>query len=332
MKTFALLLAGFVPFCLFANRPDTTAVSIMGKKVVHIVEDTSTTNVEIGPNGEFVVTDKADGDTVNIRIGKKSMEIITKDKNTHVNIESLEDFESSWDDEEKNSNSKSYSWDMDSDSFFPKKQLRKRRFDGHWQGIDFGGNQLWDVKYPTDLYDGSAGDFLATRPEKSFEFNFNFAEYSFGFNSYMGLVTGLGLNFNDYKLKNSYTVYRDEQGIIQPRLLQTDDLRKTKISTVYLHAPLLFEFQIPGQYDRMFISGGVIGGVKLGQHTKTKIGNEKVKSRSDLNLNPIRWGYTARIGFEDVGIFATYYNTKFFETGKGPEATPWTIGLTFTFD
>ena len=119
MKTFALLLAGFVPFCLFANRPDTTAVSIMGKKVVHIVEDTAATNVEIGPNGAFVVTDKAEGDTVNIRIGKKSMEIITKDKNTHVNIESLEDFESTWDEED--SDSESFSWDVDTDDFFPKK-------------------------------------------------------------------------------------------------------------------------------------------------------------------------------------------------------------------
>jgi hypothetical protein len=332
MRTLTLILASLLASSLFAMKPDTTAVSIMGKRVVHIVEDTSATNVEIGPNGEFMVTDKADGDTVNIRIGKKSMEIITKDKNTHVNIETLEDFESSWDEDDDNSKSFNQNWEFDSDNFSLKKQNKKRRFDGHWQGIDFGGNQLWDVKYPTTLYDGSAGDFLATRPEKSFEFNFNFAEYSFGFNSYMGLVTGLGFNFNDYKLKNSYTVYRDEQGIIQPRLLPTDDLRKTKISTVYLHAPLLFEFQIPGQYDRMFVSGGIIGGVKLGQHTKTKIGSDKAKSRSDLNLSPVRWGYTARIGFEDVGLYATYYNTKFFEAGKGPEATPLTIGFTFTFD
>ena len=81
----------------------------------------------------------------------------------------------------------------------------------------------------------------------------------------------------------------------------------------------------------MFISGGVIGGLKIGDHTKTKIGPEKSKDKGDHNISPLRWGYTARIGFENMGIFATYYNTKLFEKNKGPETTPVTIGLLFSF-
>ena len=199
--------------------------------------------------------------------------------------------------------------------------------------MEFGGNQLWETETAYANYPVGTPSFLETRPEKSFEVNWNFAEYSFGFGSYMGIVTGLGINWNDYKFKNKYTIELDNNGVVQPVALAEKDFRLSKLSTVYLTAPLMFEFQIPGNHgqDRLFVAAGLIGGLKLGEHTKTKIGDNKEKDKGDFNLSPLRWGYTARIGFDDMGIFATYYNTKLFENGKGPEVTPLTIGFTFNF-
>jgi hypothetical protein len=263
---------------------------------------------------------KTEKDTIRVRVGNTKWEIIPGEKKTHIDVETIDGYQSKWEKEK---------WEEKHIETVHKS--RKKKFDGHWSGFDFGGNQLFQTDY--SMYPEGTPAFLETRPEKSFEFNWNFAEYSFGFGSYVGIVTGLGLNFNDYKFKNNYTLVKDESGIIQPLEITATDLRKTKLSTVFLTAPLMLEFQIPGNHgqDRLFIAGGLIGGVKLGEHTKTKIGNEKTKDKSDHNIAPLRWGYTARIGFDDMGIFATYYNTPLFESGKGPVTTPLTIGITATF-
>jgi hypothetical protein len=248
-------------------------------------------------------------DTVHFRIGNQNIEIITSDSDTKVRVDDSEGIRK--------------------DAQCSKK--RKRKFDGHWDGFDFGANLLIDTDY--SMYPEGTPEFLETRPEKSFEFNMNLAEYSFGFGQYVGLVTGLGLNFNDYKFKNKYSINKDENGVLQPYELPEGDFRKSKLSTLYLTAPLLFEFQIPDNRgdDKLFVAGGVIGGLKLGAHTKYKIGDEKSKDKGDHGVAPLRWGYTARIGFDDFGIFGTYYNTKLFEDGVGPSATPVTIGVILSF-
>lgn len=264
---------------------------------------------------------KKEQDTLKVRVGNTNLKIVTGQNNAHIDVETIDDYKSKW----ENNN-----WEKDHPIETVQKH-RKRNFDGHWEGFEFGGNQLFETNY-APLYPENPA-FLETRPEKSFEFNWNFAEYSFGFGSYMGIVTGLGINWNDYQFKNRYTIIKDANGMIQPVELPETDFRKSKLSTVYLTAPLMFEFQIPGNHgnDRIFVAGGVIGGIKLGEHTKYKIGNQKTKDKGDLNISPLRWGYTARIGFDDVGLFATYYQVPLFQEGKGPSTTPLTIGLTFTY-
>lgn len=319
MKTIAsFLLITLFATSLFAQK-DTTVVK---QEFNQLIENVKAENDTVNVAADADVKKQADTDTLKVRVGNANVKIVTSDKKAHIDVETMDDnYKSKWD---------KYDWERD----HPVETVRihrKSKFDGHWAGIDFGGNQLWKTNY--DLYPDRAADFLETRPEKSFEFNLNFAEYSFGFGSYVGIVTGLGFNFNDYKLKNHYNIVADDNGMIQPVELPQEDLRKNKFSTVYLTAPLMLEFQIPGNHgqDRLFVAGGVIGGVKLGEHTKTKIGNDKSKSKDDLSLSPLRWGYTARIGFDDMGLFATYYNTPLFQEGKGPATIPFTIGLTFTF-
>ena len=99
----------------------------------------------------------------------------------------------------------------------------------------------------------------------------------------------------------------------------------------YLTAPLLLEFQIPAGKKRIHISGGVIGGVKLWSNTKMKytIGGEKSKEKAkgDYNLAPLRWGFTARIGYRALNFYANYYMMPLFKESLGPELYPFSIGL-----
>lgn len=327
MKTIvSILLITLFSTSLFAQK-DSTVVDPEMTKLIKKMEVKKDTVAMEADSMKIANTPKSENDTLKVRFGNANVKIVTGENKAHIDVETMDgDYKSKWDKGDWDK----FDWERD----HPIETIHrkhKRDFDGHWEGLELGGNQLWNTDY--SMYPEGTPAFLETRPEKSFEFNWNFAEYSFGFGSYMGIVTGLGLNFNDYKFKNQYTIVKDENGMVQPVALPETDFRKTKLSTVYLTAPLMFEFQIPGNHgnDRLFVAGGVIGGVKLGEHTKTKIGNEKTKDKGDFNISPLRWGYTARIGFEDLGIFATYYNVPLFQDGKGPATTPLTIGLTFTY-
>jgi hypothetical protein len=321
-QTALLILIIFASFLVYAQPDSTSTVILPTEEMLNDTEDSTQIESKISeeelPNDEMDV--KNEPDTVHLRFGNHAVEITTENDKTHIDVERIDDFNSRWDNRNR-----------DEVETIHKCWRSNKKFDGHWAGIDFGGNLLWDTKYSN--YPEGTPNFLETSPEKSFEVNLNLLEYSFGFSSYIGLITGLGLNFNDYKFKNKLTLTKDETGIIQPVELPEEDFRLSKLSTTFITAPLLLEIQIPGQWhhDRMFITAGVIGGVKIHEHTKTKIGEEKKRDNGDHNIAPLRWGYTARIGFENLGIFATYYNTRLFEKGLGPETTPVTIGLTFLF-
>jgi hypothetical protein len=112
-------------------------------------------------------------------------------------------------------------------------------------------------------------------------------------------------------------------------------LEKSKFTTSYLTVPLLLEFQVPAgrRNKRLFISGGVIGGLKIGSHTKVvykEDGNRKKdKNRGDFNLSPLRYCVTARIGYRALKVFANFYLTPLFQEDTGRELYPFSVGLVF---
>jgi hypothetical protein len=163
------------------------------------------------------------------------------------------------------------------------------------------------------------------------EFDLNFYELNIGLcKNYVGLVSGMGLSFNNYRFENPYTLQKG-QLITEPVSLNPDNLSKTKLAVTYLKVPLLLEFQVPVNHNegRLFVNAGIIGGVKIGSHTKVKYGDKKDKDRSGFNLNSFKYEATARVGYKDVCLFANYSLSPLFQSGKGPELTPFTIGISF---
>jgi len=235
-----------------------------------------------------------------VRIGKKDAENSEQDKDVAV------------------------IWDKDKH-----KKDRSDRFNGHWEGVEFGFNGFDKPDY--SMYTSSPQDFMALNQGKSAEFNFNFYELNIGLaKSYVGLVSGMGLSFNSYRFDNPFTLERGANRT-EPLPLDPENLAKTKLAVSYLNVPLLLEFQIPVNHNegRLFINAGLVGGVKIGSHTKVKYGDNKDKVRSGFNMNSFKYAATARIGYKDVSLFATYSLTPLFQTGKGPELTPFSIGISF---
>lgn len=217
----------------------------------------------------------------------------------------------------------------DKDNWFNDKHRRNRsgKFDGHWEGLEMGFNGFDNPDYI--MYDGV--EFMSLDQGKSMEVNINFYQLNIGLiKSYVGLVSGIGLSFNSYRFENPYTLRRDNE-MTEAILLDTENLEKTKLAVSFLQVPLLFEFKIPvnQREGKVYVNVGVVGGVKIGSHTKVKYGDEKEKDRSGFNMNSFKYAATARIGYKDIGLFGTYSLTPLFESGKGPELTPFTIGISF---
>ena len=255
--------------------------------------------VEIVSQVDTIVK-SADSDTSIVRIGKKDVKVIDHKSGTEI----------IW------GKDKRHKHDPD-------------RFDGHWEGIEFGFNGFDKEDY--SMYNAADKDFMSLNQGKSIEFNLNFYELNIGLaKNYVGLVSGMGLSFNNYRFDNPYTLLKG-QSITEPIALNPENLSKTKLAVSYLNVPLLLEFQIPVNHNdgRLFINGGIVGGVKIGSHTKVKYGDKKDKDRSGFNLNSFTYATTARVGYKDISLFAKYSLTPLFQTGKGPELTPFTIGISF---
>ena len=255
-----------------------------------IVADTTTSNI----------------DTTKIRLGRRSVIIIDKGTTTSVEIPDKEEYRD---------------WDVT--------YKEKRKFRGHWSGFEFGVNGFMDKNQSMIMKDDLA--YMDLKQARSWNVNINFLQYSLGFGTdKAGLVTGMGIEFNDYHF-SSETTLKNDNGVTKVDSSFVDfNVSKSKLSTTYFTVPLLLEFQIPAGHHRLYVSGGIIGGVRLGSHTKVVYddgGKEKKKNRDDFNLSTFRYGLTARVGYRGLRLFANYYPTSLFEKDKGPELYPFSIGL-----
>lgn len=285
------------------------------EKLLTEVENADTTIVSDTLNSEVVNSEAVfnpnrettKADTTVIRLGKRNVVVIGKEDGT-TTVEIPE--------------RKSYP-----------EFKKERKFKGHWAGFEWGFNGYLTPNKST-VMDGDL-KFMELKQGRSWNINLNFLQQSIGFGTNKaGLVTGLGLEFNDYHFRNN-TNFKVQNGITvvdSTYILAGYKVTKTKFSTQQLVVPLLLEFQIPVGSDskRIFISTGVIGGVRFGSHTKVEYefnGEKKDKVKDDFNLFSFRYGFTARVGYRGLKLFANYYPTPLFEKGKGPEVYPFSVGL-----
>jgi hypothetical protein len=208
---------------------------------------------------------------------------------------------------------------------------KARRFRGHWAGIEFGFNNyttsLNNFDMPDDIY------YMSLHSGKSSNFNLNFSQLSLGFARHIGIVTGLGLNWNNYRFDGKFSIQKADNGQIEP--YGTSDIEMSKLTTLFLNLPVMLEVQIPvGHGHHINVAGGGIGALKLHSHTKIVYEDkQKVRNNGDFSLNMLRYGATARVGCENFQIYGTYYLTPLFNTGKGPggySLYPFEIGIAFT--
>lgn len=257
-------------------------------------------------------------DTTNIRFKRKTVKIVEDDGETQIYV--------------KKHKKDDWQWFWDGND----------RFKGSWSGFSVGASNLVNENFS---FTRSGDDqFMDLNTGKSWNMNLNFAQYSLNLvDNKLGLVTGLGLEWNYYRFDGDNTIIENSTtGEIEPLDLTVApydnwNIEKSKLSTTYATLPLLLEVHTSSsQHKGIVFAAGAIGGLKLGSNTKVVYkengDKNKDKTKDDFNLSPFRYGVHARIGVGDWLVYGTYYFTSLFEKNKGPELYPISIGIALSFE
>jgi hypothetical protein len=251
-------------------------------------------------------------DTTNITIGDKRIIVIDSEPDNDTTITDL-----SIDEDH----------DDDDNDYDQKAELT------HWGGIDVGVNLLLNKDGGTSLDTNS--NWLELDYSRSLSWRFNIFEEKIRiYKDYVGIIIGAGLTYNSYGLKNNVDISTLDSSATYALNVDNTirDYSKNKFRASYIHVPLMLEFNTSQDNDKSFhIAAGAIGGWRMGSITKQKWENEndKYQSRrkSDFNLAPFTLDATARVGYKNFTVFATYGLTSLFQKDKGPEVYPVTVGL-----
>lgn len=253
--------------------------------------------------GAEIITTVSDSGRV-IRIGKKQIAISEKGNEQQVDI---------------------FLSDHD------KKYRSNKDFSGHLFGVDLGFNNYMNSDFSTALPDDYR--FLDLNSSRSMGVTVHVAQESFRLNrkGNIGIVTGLGFEYHNYRLDNNSRLVKNAQGNISFEPI-TEDVDKNKLTTLYLTIPLLLEFQglSHNVNDPVYVSMGLVGGLRLSSHTKIVYGDgDKVKDWGSFNLNDLRYGVMVRAGYKAINLFGVYYPTPLFKKTGDPELHPFCIGFAF---
>jgi hypothetical protein len=278
---------------------------------VEVIETPDNTRVTLGENEVLIVEEN--GDTVKVVLGSRGISIVEGENGTEIKV-------------------------MDMDEVAAKKyRRRKPKFRPHYAGLMLGLSQYLTPDWSLVMPPGE--EFMDLNTGKSWNWNINVVDLGVGLGtSYVGLATGLGFDFTYYNFEGQNGIMKDPvTGVIVEYIPDyAGNITKSKMHTGYITAPALLEFQIPTSgRGRIYLSGGLLGSAKLWSSTKIKYKvsgqKSKEKTKSDYNLSPFRWGFTVRAGYKNFGLYANYYMTTLFKSGRGPELHPFSVGLAFTW-
>lgn len=216
-----------------------------------------------------------------------------------------------------------------------KREKKKQKFNGHWKGLELGVNGYLtpnnDFDYPNEY------SLLDQSYRKSIAVNLNFFEQNVNLiRNHLGLVTGLGVTWNNYRFDPEVRMIKGEDKLIMERI-QEDGVtyEKSKLVNTYLTLPLMLELQ-SNRYSKtnsFHLSAGVVGGWRMGTHTKYVYDDgdrQKDKDRKDFYMNPFKLDAIAKVGWGVLNLYASYSLTPMFQKNKGPELYPFAIGICLT--
>lgn len=277
---------------------------------------------EDGPN----VTDDAKDDDAKVNIGNGSWNVYENDDSVTVILNDKRIVVVTDDSVRVNIGQRDYV--ISDDGVKINKHEKQPKFNGHWAGFGLSVNGLLNQDYLIDFPTGAS--YLDINYNKSTGVSLNFFEQNVNlYKQHLGLVTGLGVTWNNYRFADN--VILTEDGKLDGRFdVTANSYEKSKLMVASLRIPLMLEYQTNGKMksNSFHIGAGALGQVRMWSHTKNEINNSKTKNKGDFYINPFLVQGMATIGWGVINLYGTYSFTEMFRNGKGPTAYPFEIGIT----
>ncbi len=273
-------------------------------------------------------------DTVEIGIGENKLVIVESDNKTLIKLYNKKNKDGKaiiniQDDDKKVSNKADI--DTGFDEGDDDDEDKEHSFEGDWPGLELGINTLYngtDFTMPLQYSD------MEINYGRSWFVNLNLFQYDIGLiKDHVGLVTGVGFQFRNYRFVKPNLVFASSDTLI-PLLDTANRYVKSKLQTSHLRVPLYIEFKLP-EKGNFHIMAGIIGDLVIGAHTKNVFyvgdSKNKVKSHDLQYLNFLNYSLSFRVGFESISIFVEYGMTPMFNKYKGPALYPVNFGASWNF-
>lgn len=235
-----------------------------------------------------------------------------------------------------------------------KRNKKKNKFNGHWAGIELGVNGLLTPDF--DLNHKFGSQYLDQIMEKSIAVNINFFEQNIPLNKArtFGLVSGLGLTWNNYRFADDVMI-RNVGTRIEGYYIEGVSTRKSKLTNTYLTVPIFLELQ--SKSNKAHIAAGVIAGWRFQSHTKIYFNEANapytytqgsfssflghgvtpslrnrniVKDYNSFHQQPFKLDAGIRAGWGIVNLYANYSIFSLFVPNRGPEVYPFAVGVTLS--
>lgn len=287
----------FVTTNLIAKADGASSVKFLGNPTNKTLSMDGLSKIkDITKNETFDDTDRNDGDTTKVSVGKYKFLIMEDDKKGK------------------------------------KTTPERKQMKSVYKGFEWGMNALTtaDMNFSHD----TQYNYLNTNLGRSWFFGLNLFEFDAQIiKNKVAFTTGLGMQWSNYHFDdNRYITPKiDSLGATNAGL----SLNKNKLYTFDLNAPLLIKFapgsKNSGKKGFHFATGVIVRYVATARvFTETTANGYKQKTRiqDDFNINPIKVDATVRVGFNKVNLFASYALTPYFNNNKAPDIRTFAAGIT----
>ena len=206
--------------------------------------------------------------------------------------------------------------------------------------IDLGFNRIDDKNLFTGDEDISSSAFPKLNNNKSVSFALYPIIATYRPIKFVGLSSGVGIEWFNLRFNGGMSLINETDFTTAAPAWQVfnfdenSNVAKSKLTASYLNVPVMMQFYF-SNYGSFRIMAGATFGVNIGSHLKVKYsdnnGSHKSKLDDDLNLSNFRYGFTARVNWDWLSIYANYYMTPLFKDGKGPKVYPFVVGVSLNF-
>lgn len=200
-----------------------------------------------------------------------------------------------------------------------------------WNGLELGVNGYLNANNSITL---TGQEDFNLRYNRSIAVNINLFEQHLPIvKKHVYLVSGLGLEFNNYRLQKNIR-FSENTNTLQYVIEDSIKYQKNKLAMSILNIPVYLSFRtgrIGNTGKQLMISPGIVGGWIFSTHQKRVVdtgnGGNRSKTHDNFNTEPFRLSASARLSYGNFVAFANYSLTRLFSKDKGPELYPFSVGV-----